>query len=249
MISFAPEFSLGDGSWSVANPVGFLSERAVSNSILIFGMAFIVFILFCAASIFVRFRCAAAVEREQIKWLLYACGLFIAFYLPIVTLNLTTDVWQDSAVFNIFFTLAILAFPAAIAIAILRYRLWDIDVIIRKTLLYGALTALLVLVFFGLVVFLQQILGSLTNYENSPLAIVLSTLAIAALFNPLRRQLQNFIDRRFYRQKYNAEKTLESFARTTRSEVEIDLLSGELLKVVLETFSPTSIALWIKPKG
>ncbi|MFN2196701.1 MAG: hypothetical protein ACK2UW_11330, partial [Anaerolineales bacterium] len=136
VISFTPGLSPGDGSWTMTNPIGFLSERSVAILLPIFGITFIGFILFCAASIFVRFRRAAAVEREQIKWLLFACGLFLMFYLPLLALNLTTDVWQDSALFVILLMVAILAFPAAIAIAILRYRLWDIDIIIRKTLLY-----------------------------------------------------------------------------------------------------------------
>ena len=188
------------------------------------------------------------VERYQTKWFISSLAfyIFLTTLVTIITGSLNLDEygwWGDLG------GLLSILIPISLVISILRYRLWDIDIIIRKTLLYGALTALLALVFFGLVIFLQQILGSLTNAENSPLAIVLSTLAIAALFNPLRVRLQAFIDRRFYRRKYDAEKTLEAFAQTTRSEVEIDLLTGELLELVQETFSPTSIGLWIKPKG
>jgi hypothetical protein len=143
------------------------------------------------------------------------------------------------------FPVMILAIPTGIGIAILRYRLWDIDVIIRRTLVYGALTGTLALVYFGLITVLQGILSTISS-QQSTISIVLSTLTIAALFNPLRTRLQNFIDRRFYRSKYNAEQALATFSRTARDEVEMERLTSELLGVIQETMQPATTGLWIQ---
>jgi hypothetical protein len=207
---------------------------------LVENLIFLLFIFVCGAQLYRYLRVSSPLEKAQTRWFVF--GLVLTFVPALLFENVLG--WRVPAeVGNITFT----ALSIGIGISILRYRLWDIDVIIRKTLLYGALTALLAIIFFSSVTLLQSLFSAISN-QQSPISIVLSTLAIAALFNPLRRRLQDFIDRRFYRQKYNAEKTLESFARTTRSEVEIDLLTGKLLEMVQETFSPTSITLWIKPK-
>jgi hypothetical protein len=200
--------------------------------------------LACAAALFVRFRRARGVERQQIKWLFFASALFAVVYIPtFFTGSYTTanNIWDT------LFVLGILAIPIAIAIAILRYNLYDIDLIIRKTLQYALLTGLLALVYFGSVVLLQSLVENLTG-QQSQFVIVLSTLAIAALFNPLRLRIQDFIDRRFFRKKYDAEKMLANFAAIARDEVDMDKLTAALLGVVEETMQPESISLWFKKR-
>jgi hypothetical protein len=195
------------------------------------------------------------VQRQQTKWLVFAFsvitvllvlylaigGLVPAFSQPDSLYRLTR------ATMTIIFFLLI---PLSIGIAILRYRLWDIDVIINRTLVYGTLTAMLALVYAGLVIAFQFLLHGLTGQAaENPLAIVASTLVIAALFNPLRLRIQAFIDRRFYRRKYDAVRTLEAFSATLRNEVDLDRLSEQLVAVVQETMQPTFVSLWLhKPE-
>ena len=207
-----------------------------------------------------RYRHAGAIERQQIKWVVLALVLFITSYVIIAVLinlsglgNPLHSGLSTALIFQIiFFTIYNLAFtaiPVSIALSMLRYRLFDIDVIIRRTLVYGAMTASLALTFFGSVVLLQQLFGGITGTEDSPVVIVISTLLIAALFAPLRRRIQDFIDRRFYRRKYNAEQALADFAASARNETDLEALSSKLVEVVQETMQPATIMLWQLPTG
>ena len=145
-------------------------------------------------------------------------------------------------------TLGFAGVPVAIGLAVLKHRLYDIDVVINLTLVYGSLTAMLVALYFGGVATTQTILRALTGQsEQSQLAIVVSTLAIAALFNPLRRRIQSFIDRRFYRRKYDARKTLEAFSARLREETDLESLNNDLAGVIRETMQPAHVSLWLRP--
>jgi hypothetical protein len=138
--------------------------------------------------------------------------------------------------------------PLSIGVAVLRARLFDIDVVINRTLVYGSLTVVLALVYLGGVATTQAIFRALTSQEQQPqLAVVISTLAIAALFTPLRRRIQSFIDRRFYRRKYDARKTLEDFSARLRDETDLDSLNAELITIVRETMQPARVSLWLRP--
>ena len=243
MITFADEIAPGSDStlWQVSNPIGFLKTEWIEAAVGPFLILFPIWIILSAISLFVRFWRSKAIERAQIKWLFYAGAVFLVFYTPSIignTYNQSENLW------NLLLPIGMSTFPIAIAIAILRYRLYDIDIIIRKTLQYALLTGLLVLVYFGSVVLLQTLVENLTGTQ-SPLAIVISTLAIAAMFNPLRIRVQNFIDRRFYRKKYDAEQALAQFADVARDEVDIDKLTATLLDVVEETIQPEKVSLWL----
>jgi hypothetical protein len=199
-------------------------------------------------------RVSNAVERQQTKWVVAGIlGTFLLF----IPFTIAT-IWFPPAtpsperltfmllVFMPVYVLSYLCIPAGVAFAILRYRLWDIDVIIRKTLIYTALTAMLALVYFGGVVLLQRLFGAATGVAKSPLAIVISTLVIAALFTPLRRRIQDWIDRRFFRKKYDAQQVLARFALTARDETDLDALTAELARVVQETMQPAHVSVWLR---
>src|SRR5215204_4909293 len=198
-------------------------------------------------SVFMRLRHATGVERQQIKWFAYAAAASVIAgglaYLPPIVVD--TPLWFERTGFalNIAFIPAI---PIAIGIAILRYRLYDIDLLINRTLVYGSLTATLAAVYAGSVVGLQAALRILTGQEST-LAVVASTLAIAALFSPLRHRVQGFVDRRFYRSKYDARKTLEGFSAKLRDETDLDAVDNELVGVVRETMQPAHVSLWLRP--
>ena len=242
-ISFFDTIGPLSEAWSLPNPVGFIPVESFQGPFMaIWSLGLVTLVLASVASLFVRYRSAQIDERQQIKWLLYAGGMFALVY----TLTATTQGEFNSLGWvDLIFVLSILAIPAAITIAILRYRLYDIDVIIRKTLQYALLTGLLVLVYFGSVVLLQNLVENFTG-QQSPIVIVIFTLAIAALFSPLRRRIQDFIDRRFYRRKYDAEQTLAQFAATARDEVDMEILTTALLRVVEDAMQPERVELRLK---
>jgi hypothetical protein len=206
-----------------------------------------------ALSLVLRYRRSRGEERQQIKWMafsasvvvvLYAIAMIASFAFPEESWTTAGSVWWLNLL-----TYAVLAsftiVPIAVGIAVLKYRLYDIDLIINRALVYGPLTAILVLVYVGGVVGLQAAFWALTGQEST-LAIVASTLAIAALFNPLRRRVQAFVDRRFYRRKYDAVKTLEGFATRLRDETDLDALNDDLVGVVRETVQPAHASLWLR---
>jgi hypothetical protein len=205
----------------------------------------LVFLGFAAAvvSLFVRRWRADRVERQQIKWFAYAAAMFalaiLSYALP----------WPER-ISEFLEVSAAVFIPIAISIAVLRYRLYDIDRLVNRTLVYGVLTATLVAVYAGGVAGLQYLLRALTGQEQQPqLVIVATTLLIAAMFNPLRRRIQGFIDRRFYRRKYDAAKTLEAFGTRLRDETDLERLGEDLVTVVRETMQPQHASLWLRPTG
>jgi hypothetical protein len=226
----------------IVNPLGIEALRPVLGLLDTLTFALYFTLLFTsAASLVVRFRRSPGEERQQIKWLALAASAIPVWFLtnaPIEAAAPTLFLVVDSLVFAMI--------PVAAGIAILRYRLYDIDVVINRTLVYGALTASLVLVYLGSIILLQALFRTLTGQE-SQLAIVASTLAIAALFNPLRRHVQAFVDRRFFRRKYDAAKTLEAFSVRLREETDLGTLSEDLVGVVRETMQPAHASLWLRP--
>ena len=192
-----------------------------------------------------RWRRAGAVERLQLKWVVYSVALVAtaALAVEVGLANLVPILYPPATVV---FSVAVIVIPTGIGMAMLRYRLYDIDLLINRTLVYGALTAMLVLFYLGGVISLQAALRSLTGQEST-LAVVASTLVIAALFNPLRRHVQRFVDRRFYRSKYDATKTLAAFSARLRDETDLETLNGDLVGVVRETMQPAHASLWLRP--
>jgi hypothetical protein len=230
---------------------------------IVLGMTLLaVSILAALLSLMVRLRRARGDERQQLKWFLYAAVPLTVFGSlnignSIVVTYTTTFLFRPvyllpslalyKAVDNVTW-FALLVVPVFTYIAILKYRLYDTDLVINRALVYGFLTAFLAAVYFGGVTATEAIFRALTGQEQQPqLAIVVSTLVIAALFNPLRRRIQAFIDRRFYRSKYDAAKTLEAFSAKLRDETDLDALSDDLVGVVRETMQPAHVSLWLRP--
>jgi hypothetical protein len=197
-------------------------------------------------------RVSTPVQRQQTKWIVLGATTAIGILIGISVIGplIPSSVQQNplgGVIVNFTFYVAFLLIPLSIGFSILRYRLYDIDVLINRTLVYGTLTVLLAVVYFGLVVGLQALVRLFTGEAlRSPIVIVASTLAIAALFQPLRHRVQAIIDRRFYRRKYDAARTLEEFSLTLRNEIELSQLSEQLLNVVQETMQPTQVSLWLR---
>jgi len=204
-----------------------------------------------------RYRHAGPLEQQQVKWVMLALLFYILVFIAMLLLINVVRIGDPStstpsraliasllilAVGN----LAYIALPLSMVLGMLRYRLWDVDIILRRTLIYAALTGTLALVFLGAVTLLQAVFSAVSG-QQSAVATVISTLLIAALFSPLRRRIQHDIDRRFFRQKYNAEQAIERFAAAARQQTDLDQLSTELLAVVAETMQPESVSLWLKP--
>jgi hypothetical protein len=237
----------------IRNPFGLEKYPWVADATLGVILLLPLCILTSVISLVLRFLRSGGEEREQIKWLAFAAvilGLGISSY------AIPGTIWQGDAggatplwakLLEDAVTLSFAGIPVAVGIAILRYRLYEIDVLINRALVYGALTATLVAVYVGSVVSLQAALRAMTGQE-SQLAVVASTLLIAALFNPLRRRIQSFIDRRFYRRKYDAAKTLEAFSAKLRDETDLNALSDDLVRVVAETMQPAHASLWLRPE-
>ncbi|MDQ3737166.1 MAG: hypothetical protein M3318_06990 [Actinomycetota bacterium] len=232
--------------WDIVYPLGIVALGPVSD--LLDEVATVLYcgVIFASAvSLAVRFHRSVGEEHEQIKWLAYAASALTAWLL------INPLIWVDSPILDEVVRptmdgLLFAGIPVAVGVAVLKYRLYNIDLIINRTLVYGSVTAALVALYFGGIVVLQRLFVALTG-EKSTLAVVASTLSIAALFNPLRRRIQAFIDRRFYRRKYDARKTLEAFSAKLRDETDLDALSDDLVGVVRETMQPAHVSLWLRP--
>jgi hypothetical protein len=228
----------------VRNPLG-LELEIMNPFVEILYLTLPLLLLVSGMAVIVRFRRSTGDERQQIKWFAYAVGVMVVLF----TLWLSLELAGLVSVTSLAFTVPLTGLPIAAGIAILKYRLYDIDVVINRTLVYGSLTAMLALVYFGGVAATQAIFQALTSQQEPPqLAIVVSTLVIAALFNPLRKRIQSFIDRRFYRSKYDARKTLEAFSAKLRDETDLEALNNELVGVVRETMQPVHVSLWLRPE-
>jgi hypothetical protein len=234
----------------IRNPLGLEGFPWLSDAANVGFPLLALCILASVVSLVLRYRRSRDEEREQIKWIAFAASVVGLLFLIGLVISLIYGSKPPSwaRLLDTMTALSYTGVPIAVGFAVLKYRLYDIDVIINRTLVYGSLTAMLALVYFGGVTATQAIFRTLTGQEQQPqLAIVVSTLVIAALFNPLRRRIQGFIDRRFYRRKYDARKTLEGFSARLRDETNLGALSDELVGVVRETMQPAHVSLWLRP--
>jgi hypothetical protein len=240
---------------SVSNPFGLEGHPWLANASDAIGLLFPLCMLASASSLIVRYIRSGEEVREQIRWIAFAAsvvalgfsgaivqGTFFASHATGSTNPLLGNLLEDAI------PLSFAGVPVAIGFAVLKHRLYEIDIIINRALVYGSLTAMLVAVYFGGVTATQVLLQTLTGQQKlSQLAVVVSTLVIAALFNPLRHRIQSFIDRRFYRRKYDVRKTLEAFSAKLRDETDLDSLNADLVTVVGETLQPQHVSLWLRP--
>jgi hypothetical protein len=255
-ITFAP--GPLEGHPGVRNPIGLeaLGHPWVATAVFIVLLLLPLCMLASALSLVLRYRSSRGEEREQIKWIAFA-GSFVGLMslITVVSALIFAAEFADSTgtqplwlvVLQDVELLSFAGIPVGVGIAVLRYRLYDIDLIINRTLVYGSLTLMLALVYFGGVTATQVLLQTLTGQQKLPqLAVVVSTLVIAGLLTPLRRRIQSFIDRRFYRKKYDAAKTLDTFSARLREETDLLTLNDELVSVVKETMQPGHVSLWLR---
>lgn len=220
--------------YSIPNPVGIEGLRNIEDK-----FPFVLLlppVAFSVTSLILRFLRSRGDERQQLKWIVFAA----------IALGVAMFVSEAAPVLEILFPVALLLLPVSMGVAVLKYRLYDIDVIINRALVYGLLTAVLGALYVGVVVLLGR---ALPIAEDSNISVAVSTLVIAALFRPLRSRVQQFIDHRFYRKKYDATRTVDSFAARLRQEVDLDQLTHELLTVVGDTMRPARVSLWLRPGG
>jgi len=242
------------------NPFGLEGQPWLAGATNALLAAFLGCIVASVASLVLRYRRSGGEERQQIKWIALAAsvvglGFVGAMLSGLLAPALAPELWREANApplwFEFFFSLVLLSFggvPTAVGIAVLKYRLYDIDLLINRALVYGSLTFALVFSYVVSVVVLQALFRALTG-QGSQLAVVASTLAIAALFSPLRRRLQAFVDRRFYREKYDARRTLELFSARLRAETDLEMLGEHLVGAVGEVMRPAHASLWLHPKG
>jgi hypothetical protein len=228
---------------AIRNPLGI---EGLPNAYKAVQVLMLVLIAISVASLLMRRVYARGVERQQTKWFTYTTAVAasgaILQYIISESLGL---LWLGGVAYALVL-IGLVGIPISMGIAITRYKLYEIDLLINRTLVYGSLTAMLVALYFGGIVVLQRVFVLLTG-QQSTLAVVASTLLIAALFTPLRRRIQSFIDRRFYRRKYDARKTLEAFSATLRDEADLEALNNDLVGVVRETMQPAHVSLWLRP--
>jgi len=238
-VSPGPSIALG----SIHNPLGI---ESLPNAYKPLQMLMIVLIAVAAGSLLIRWIYARGVERQQIKWFSYATALLASGAILQYAISEPLDQVLLGWVGRTLVLAGLAGIPISMGIAITRYRLYEIDLIINRTLVYGSLTATLVALYFGAIVVLQRVFVALTG-QKSTLAVVASTLLIAALFTPWRGRIQSFIDRRFYRRKYDVRKTLEVFSARLREETDLQAVSEDLVGVVRETMQPAHVSLWLRP--
>ena len=224
-----------------ANPLAVLPPGAVPVLEATFTLVCLVTLVLAAGSLLVRLRHARGVERQQIKWFLAAATLF-GVTIPISLVSEGTALEPIAS--TLIFPAALATLPVAIGVAILRYRLFDIDLLINRTLVYGALTVVLGGVYAAAVLLLQGLLRPVTG--GGTLAVAASTLAVAALFQPARRRIQRFVDRRFYRSRYDLARTVEAFSLRLRSDLSVESLTGELTAAADHTMRPASVSVWLR---
>ena len=233
---------------AIDNPVGIaMLQPAVDVLAPLLFPTLMVLAVLSVSSLVSRFRVAQSDERQQIKWVLFAAGVFVSFvslHEFVLDASATDLAWLDRSLSIASNLLGGVGIPAAVLVAVLKYRLYDIDVVINRSIVYVLLSAILVGIYVGLVFAFQGLLAPFT--AESDLAIAASTLAVAALFRPARTTVQSFIDRRFYRRKVDAQKTLDGFAMSLRDEVDLQALSSELTRVVGETMQPSHVTVWLR---